>query len=175
MRGQETQSAVRTVLVVLVDPTSDHDARFGQGLELLDVEQVNAHRAIEALDGSVMLRRTLLDERQRDTARRPSVAPSVAARRRTSTPVSLRLLVLPPALLESASESLGPTDAAMNSSVVSSDRLGFAEATEQRVEPHDHPRGADRAVYVGARTHAGVLVDDVEDPYGSPGCEAGLT
>jgi hypothetical protein len=41
---------------------ADHDARFEHGAEQLAVEDLVAHRAVEALDVGVLLRRCLLDE-----------------------------------------------------------------------------------------------------------------
>src|SRR5437870_8064683 len=53
--------------VVLLVPGVDEHARFEHRVELLDVEQITAHRAVEALNEGVLLRAGLLDEHRGDT------------------------------------------------------------------------------------------------------------
>src|SRR5439155_16375202 len=53
--------------VVLLVPGVDEHARFEHRVELFDVEQITAHRAVEALHEGVLLRAGLLDEHRGDT------------------------------------------------------------------------------------------------------------
>jgi hypothetical protein len=54
---------VRAQGVVLVEPAGDHDPGLEQALELLAVQELVAHHAVEALDVRVLLRTAILDER----------------------------------------------------------------------------------------------------------------
>jgi hypothetical protein len=53
---------VWSFIVVLLDPGGDHDPGLEQAVELLAVQQLVAHRAVEALEVGVLLRAALLDE-----------------------------------------------------------------------------------------------------------------
>ena len=58
------QRAVRTVVVVALDEPVDQHPGLGDAVEDLGVEQLAAHRAVEAFDIAVLLRAAFLDERR---------------------------------------------------------------------------------------------------------------
>lgn len=52
-RGESTESAVRSVGVVLDPPGLDNDLGFEERTELFDVQQLVTHATVEALDVGV--------------------------------------------------------------------------------------------------------------------------
>src|SRR5438445_169030 len=64
-----SDTSVRPLLVVDVEPGADHHLSLEDAVELLAVEHLVAHRAVEALDEGILLRARLLDEDRLDTAR----------------------------------------------------------------------------------------------------------
>jgi len=133
---------VRTHRVVLVDPVTNHDSRFEEAVELLAVQELVAHRVVEALDERVLLRATTLDERGLDAALCQPLAE--AASDALAAVVGAQQLGMPMPL-EQPGELLDD--------LAGADRASDAAAERDTRLLVDHIQDAQRAAVGGARAH----------------------